>query len=98
MPSHVRDTIVVRIGQAALNTDITVPLGTMGTINPLILNASQWGDAATTELFLAQAATHDHGAGEPGKLDQRRQARRDPVLRRRQRHRGRPVPHLSRPT
>jgi hypothetical protein len=32
------------------HTDITVQLEAMGNINPIILNVSQWGDAATAEM------------------------------------------------
>src|ERR1700674_2869422 len=32
------------------HTDITVQLESMGTVNPHILNISQWGDAATAEM------------------------------------------------
>ena len=34
------------------HTDITVQLQSMGTINPQILNISQWGDATTAEMSL----------------------------------------------
>ena len=32
------------------HTDITVQLESMGTVNPHILNVSQWGDATTAEM------------------------------------------------
>jgi hypothetical protein len=34
------------------STDIIVQLGSMGNVNPFILNMSQWGDATTAEMSL----------------------------------------------
>jgi len=36
------------------NTDTIVQLQSLGTINPMILNVSQWGDATTAELGLTK--------------------------------------------
>jgi hypothetical protein len=32
------------------HTDVTVQLGSMGNVNPYVLNISQWGDATTAEM------------------------------------------------
>ncbi|MGH8335925.1 MAG: SGNH/GDSL hydrolase family protein, partial [Gammaproteobacteria bacterium] len=56
------------------HTDITVQLTSMGTVNPHILNVSQWGDAATTEMSLPKqrlmiAALQDSANWLDGKPD-----------------------------
>ena len=47
------------------HTDVTVQLQSMGTINPHILNLSQWGDATTAEMCLPKQQKMIAALGDP---------------------------------
>jgi hypothetical protein len=67
-------------------TDIIAQPETMGNISPVILNISHHGDATTDEMSWPKQERMIEKLAEPGELDGWRQAGRDPVLRRGQRH------------